>query len=355
MKFTGWDKIAIQADDGAMHDGIAPLIISASRSTDIPAFHSSWLAERLRRGYVKWVNPFNQAAQYVSFAKARLFVFWSKNPEPLISHLDEFDRRGLHYYFQFTVNDYEREGLEPHVPPLPARLNTFRRLASRIGRDRVIWRFDPLILMDDLTVASLAEKVKRVGDQLADATRKLVISFADVSEYAKVRNHLRREQQAWREFSEVERDEVAGSIAMLAKGWGIDVATCAEEFDLSTHGILPNRCIDDELIIRLFQDDSVLMDFLGVRTPSPRQKTLFSSSSTAPSPLDLSPAHSSLKDKGQRKACGCIVSKDIGQYNTCGHLCLYCYANTSDRAVRKNLNRLNPYGDSICASANEAP
>jgi hypothetical protein len=164
-----WQKTTVQTPTGPK-EAVAPEIISASRSTDIPAFYTDWLLNRLNAGYVKWTNPFNQQAQYVSFDRARVFVFWSKNPEPLLRRLDEIDRRGLAYYFQFTVNDYEREKLEPAVPPLSGRLSTFRELSERVGRERALWRFDPLILAGDLTVEELLNRIRVVGDNLARYT-----------------------------------------------------------------------------------------------------------------------------------------------------------------------------------------
>ena len=101
---------------GESVDAQVPIIISASRSTDIPAFYSDWFIQRIKEGYVKWKNPFNGVFLYVSFAKARLFVFWSKNPKPIIKHLDYLDERIKNYYFQFTLNDYDQEKLEPNVP-----------------------------------------------------------------------------------------------------------------------------------------------------------------------------------------------------------------------------------------------
>jgi len=352
MKFKGWDKTTIITDDGTCREGIAPLIVSASRATDIPAFHSSWLMERIRRGYVRWTNPFNQVPQYVSFVQTRVFVFWSKNPAPLLHRLAELDERGLNYYFQFTVNDYEAEALEPHVPALNKRIATFRELAARIGRERVIWRFDPLILAKDLTVDRLVEKVKRVGDQLADATGKLVISFADVREYAKVRHQLARGNVSWRDFTAAEIEDLAARIAELSQQWGLPVATCAEALDLGRYGITPNRCIDDELMIRLFAHDRALMEFLFTGPQRTGQKALFPSPPTAGTIAKPAGRLHQLKDPGQRQACGCIVSKDIGQYNTCGHLCRYCYANTSAAVVKKNLENLDVRGDCITGPGN---
>ena len=143
-----WDKITITKQDGEVVEAQAPVIISASRSTDIPAFYSEWFINRIKAGYVKWKNPFNGAFLYVTFAKTRLIVFWSKNPRPIIKHLDFFKERKLNFYFQYTLNDYDVEKLEPRVPNASARVNTFIELSEKIGKDKVIWRFDPLILTD---------------------------------------------------------------------------------------------------------------------------------------------------------------------------------------------------------------
>ncbi|MDX9866535.1 MAG: DUF1848 domain-containing protein [Kiritimatiellia bacterium] len=303
---------AQQKRTGKARPAVEPVIVSASRSTDIPAFFPEWLVKSLARGVVEWINPFTRVPQEVSFRKTRVMVFWSKNPQPLIPHLPEIEKRGLHYYFQYTVNDYGNEGLEPHVPPLAQRIATFKALSERLGKRRVIWRFDPLILTDALSVPGLLEKCRRVGDALAPYTEKLVFSFADILTYARVARNLARAGIRAREFRPDEMRAFAAGIAGLNKGWGLQLATCAEKMDLASYGISHNRCIDDRLMIELFPHDPALMAFLGYRPD-----------------LFAAPSRPHLKDKGQRKACGCIVSKDIGMYNTCPHLCAYCYANTS--------------------------
>jgi len=309
-------------------DAIAPEIISASRSTDIPAFYTDWLVNRLNAGYVKWTNPFNQQAQYVSFDRARVFVFWSKNPEPLLRRLDEIDRRGLAYYFQFTVNDYEREKLEPAVPPLSRRFATFRELSERIGRERAIWRFDPLILAHDLTVVEVLNRIRRVGDTLARYTNRLVFSFADIDPYRKVQSTLERAGLRFRNFTSDETAQAAEGIASLCRDWGIQAFTCAERVDLERYGIGHNKCIDDDLILKITSNAPDLRQLLG--RPEALQTSLLS---------DSAAALKNIKDKGQREECGCVISKDIGQYNTCGHLCVYCYANTSEKAVSRARER----------------
>ena len=125
---------------------IAPVILSASRSTDIPARHAKWFMERLREGWFGWVNSFNQKRYAVSLENTRAIVFWTKHAAPLIPFLDEIEGRGFHFYFQYTLNDYEVEGLEPKIPALDRRIETFLSLSQKIGPSRVIWRFDPIIL-----------------------------------------------------------------------------------------------------------------------------------------------------------------------------------------------------------------
>jgi DNA repair photolyase len=310
---------------------IAPVIISASRATDIPAFYSEWLMNRLRAGYAVWTNPFNRnSSQKVSFEKTRAFVFWTKNPAPLMPHLDEIERMGYHYYFQYTLNDYEREGLEPGLPPLDERVETFRALAERVGKERVIWRFDPLLLSDDLTVEGLLARVKGVGDRIHASTERLVFSFADIDAYRTVKRRL---GGSYREFRPEEMRAFAEGLAALNRDWGLALATCAEEVDLSAYGVTKNRCIDDLLLRRLFPDDPALTAFLG----PPPQRDLFGR--TVPA--------KGLKDKGQRESCGCIRSKDIGAYSTCPHLCLYCYANSAEGAVRRNYERHRVDGEGL--------
>jgi len=330
-----WETVDIITDQGRRQKAIAPLIISASRSTDIPAFYGRWFFNRLKRGYCKWINPFNQRPQYVSFEKAKGIVFWSKNPRPIFDFLPELDHRGIGWYVLYTLNDYESEHLEPRVPPLKERIHTFQALSEMAGRHRVIWRFDPLVLTDRTGPTELLKKIARIGDQIHAHTEKVVISFIDVLKYPRVRRNLDRAGVKWRAFDEKDIHETAAGIAKLARGWGITTATCAEPADLSVYGIAHNRCIDDELILRVTDVDRDIVSLLTSRGGDQATRP-FSSEGMHP-----------MKDKGQRKACGCIVSKDIGQYHTCGHLCVYCYANASRARVEKNRRMASQEGETI--------
>jgi hypothetical protein len=338
MRWKGWEHLPLETDDpdsvsGTTRvDAIAPLVVSASRSTDIPAFYGDWFMARLHAGYVKWKSPFGGTPVYVSFKKTRLFVFWSKNPAPFLPHLDTLDRMGYGCYFLFTLNDYDAEGLEPQVPPVEERIRTFIRLSGCIGKGRIVWRFDPLVLSDQITVPDLLEKVRSIGDRISLYTRRLVFSFIDIAKYRKVRRNLQGQGFASvREFTDSERAEFCEGLAVLNQRWGLEISACGEHGDLSPYGIAKGQCISYSLITEEFSNDTALMNFL---RPEGQQGLTGS--------VDPSVFARRLKDPGQRNACSCIVSKDIGQYSTCMHLCAYCYANTSPTGVTANYQR---YGD----------
>lgn len=334
MSFKGWDTIEIETENGKQN-AVAPIIISASRSTDIPAFYSDWFMERLNAGYSKWINPFNNKPQYISFSKTRLIVFWTKNPKPMMNHLSKLEQRGINYYFTYTLNDYDQERLEPGLPSLEERVPAFADLSDRLGKERVVWRFDPLILSAELTPERLLERIEHVGNQIHQYTTKLVISFADILVYKKVKRNLNTARFNFKNFDDRSISEIANGLREVNKKWNLDIASCAETVELSQFGINHNKCIDDGLMKRVFSHDKTLMDFLGFRG---EPLSLFETVDTRTDPL---------KDKGQRKSCGCIVSKDIGQYNTCHHLCAYCYANYSQKVVEKNFRSHCVKGESI--------
>jgi DNA repair photolyase len=244
----------------------------------------------------------------------------------MLKHLDFLDERGYNYYFQFTLNDYDSEKLEPKVLPVQARINTFIELSERVGKEKVIWRFDPLILTDRIGVNELLKKVENIGNQLNGHTDKLVFSFADIKVYKKVKSNLTNSNINYLEFNERTMNEFAAGLHCLNEKWGFELATCAEQISLEKYGIVHNKCIDDDLIIKLFPKDKDLMDFLGVKITPPNMFDL----------CENIEKKKNNKDKGQRQFCGCIMSKDIGEYNTCPHACEYCYANSSKEIALQN-------------------
>ena len=213
----------------------SPLVISASRATDIPAFHGEWFMARLRagfstsgpvssgrfscasrsrRGFGGRRTPSNSRQEsLISFARTRVFVFWSKHPAPFLPHLAEIAATGRQFYFQYTLNAYEAEGLEPGLPSLCRRLETFKRLADTIGPQRVIWRCDPLIVGGRLGTDALLERIDRLGRELSPYTEKLVFSFVDM--YRKTAAALHRLDPAYRAPTTDEMRELARGSAQV--------------------------------------------------------------------------------------------------------------------------------------------
>jgi hypothetical protein len=296
---------------------IEPLIISASRATDIPAFYTPWFINALERGYCQTTNPYNGITSLISFKKTRLIVFWTKNPAPLLPLLHELDERGIGYYVLFSVNDYEADGLEPHIPQLSQRIDTFVSLSRAIGKEKVIWRYDPLLLTRSLEVETLCARVRSIGDALCSFTDKLVFSFVDIEKYRCVKRSTSANDVGIREFSLDEKLRCASVLQSLVTKWheqnpSFVAASCAQDIELASFDIHHNSCIDPLLILKIFKHDAILTDFIRGLSPS------------------------SAKDKGQRPLCRCLWSKDIGRYNTCLHGCVYCYAIASPWLTRFN-------------------
>ena len=261
------------------------MIISASRRTDIPAFYSEWFLNRLGKEVVV-VNPFNsKQANAIPLNKESVdcIVFWTKNARPLLDRIDEL--AGYNYYFQFTVNGYGKT-IEPGVPELSDVIGTFQELSEKIGKEKVIWRYDPIFIDDGHDVGWHISNFKKIADELSDYTEKCVFSFIDM--YAKTRRNTSR--YGIREPTKEEMESIACQLSRVASEHKIGLCTCCEAIDLDRYGIKHNRCIDGELIRRLF---NIMVD-------------------------DVRDA--------QRENCGCLKCHDIGVYNTCLHKCRYCYA-----------------------------
>ena len=254
-----------------------------------------------------------------------------------------------------------------------------KELSQKIGSDRVIWRFDPLIITPKLNTHALCKKIWQLGNKLQGFTNKLVFSFIDVAAYKKVQNNLvksgnfTKENVLSAEPTLEQKLEIAKYLAKCTdawhkKGWRIELSTCAEGIDLKDYGITHNSCIDGDLLYRLFADiDPKLRDFLeqGLKLKDSSrgsnsthndgmQLDLFSSLENSENSIDDDCEQNNaiidnhkLKDKGQRGECGCVLSKDIGMYNTCSHGCIYCYAITSPEAVRKNQDKFRNASSSI--------
>jgi hypothetical protein len=305
-------------------------IISASRRTDIPKFYGEWFMKRIKEGYCMVPNPlFPTKAYEVSLKPGDVLaiVFWSKDPKPLIPHLSVLDEKKFRYYFQLTLNNYDRE-LEPCVPDLERRVDTFLELSGRLGRDRVIWRYDPIILSNKTGVGFHLENVDKISHMLKGATERLVISFID--DYNKTKARLDRlKSDPGYDFSADPLsadglDELLAGINQMAQGSGLKVFSCAEDVDLAKYNIEKGSCIDAGLIEKIWPELLWDKDFQKLH----KNKNL-------------------KKDPNQRPACLCVTSKDIGENNTCRHGCAYCYATSGTKEPGEYNKDHNSDWDSI--------
>lgn len=270
------------------------MIISASRRTDIPCFYAERFINRLHAGSVLTRNPMNHAQlSRIPLAPEVVdcIVFWTKNPRNIMPHLKTLDKMGYFYYFQFTLTPYD-DTIELNLGRKSAIENTFIELSQTIGKERVLWRYDPIILNDQITISYHQEQFARLCDKLHSYTESVTISFVDA--YPKLKTKLIRE------ITKVEIAELSGIIGQIAKSYGLTVKACCEQFDLAAYGIDKASCIDKVIIEKI----------CGCPT-------------------------SLVVTKNQRPSCGCMESIDIGAYNTCMNGCIYCYANSSVTAAQR--------------------
>ncbi|MBS4536376.1 DUF1848 domain-containing protein [Clostridium sp. D2Q-14] len=274
------------------------MILSVSRRTDIPAYYSDWFFKRLEEGYVLVRNPMN----YHQVSKIRLtpdlidcIVFWTKDPTNVLNSLDKL--KEYNYYFQVTINPYDKS-IERNLPKKKKIIESFKELSSKIGKEKAIWRYDPILLTKDIDIEYHRKYFDYLAFELSHYTDKCIFSFIDL--YAKTKRNTKGIDMV--EICKEKMYSIAKIFLGIANKCNIKLETCSEEIDLSRFGIDHAKCIDEELISKIVGQE-----------------------------LDIK------KDKNQREICGCVNSIDIGTYNTCKHGCLYCYANFSDKSIKNNI------------------
>ena len=269
---------------------MTPRVVSVSRRSDIPAFHADWFMARVREGYVDVPNPrFPAKVTHIDLTPEAVtaFVFWTRDPQPLLPHLDELDARGYRYYVQMTITGYGR-GLEPRVPETIVQGAAFAALSDRLGPDRVVWRYDPMLFTDAITEAWHARNFEWLAGAAEGLTRRCVVSLLDTMTW-RARHNLDLYGQHVRAWPH-EPWAFGQMLQEIATHRGLALTACAEA-GAPALGLPDGRCIDPELL-RL----------AGVTRPP------------------------TTKDAGQRAVCLCVESRDIGSYDTCRHGCAYCYA-----------------------------
>lgn len=274
------------------------MILSVSRRTDIPNYYSDWFYQRMKEGFVLVKNPMNpHQVSRISLTPDLIdcIVFWTKNPKKMMGRLDEL--KDYSYYFQFTITGYGRD-VEPNLPSKREEIiPTFIELSKRIGKERVVLRYDPILVSEKYTVSYHIKAFNEIVQSLCNYTELVVISFIDI--YQKTKRNSK--DLKLREVEESEIEQLCEAFAFIAHSHGLRIETCAEHVDCERFGISHGCCIDSNLIERIIHE----------------------------------PIYAK-KDKNQRMECGCIESIDIGTYHTCPNACKYCYANDSIDRVKKS-------------------
>ncbi|MEY8332802.1 DUF1848 domain-containing protein [Lachnospiraceae bacterium 47-T17] len=295
--------------------GDGSVILSASRRTDIPNYYSGWFFNRIKEGYLYVRNPMNAhqiSRILLSPEVVDCIVFWTKNPQPMLAGLDALE--GYSYYFQFTLTGYGAD-MEPGVlHKKRCMLPIFQKLSRRLGRERVVWRYDPIIFTETYSPAYHLKAFAQIAGELHGCTEQCVISFVDL--YAKNQKRMNALHPFF--LPQQELAAFAAQLAEIAREHGISVGTCAETVDLSACGIGHHSCIDPALIGRITG--------CGIR---------------------------GAKDKNQRKECGCLESIEVGTYDTCQNGCLYCYANSSPERISRSIKRYDAHSPLLCGRVTE--
>lgn len=277
------------------------MIIQTGMRTDIPAFYSKWFVNRIREGYVCVRNPYDpiSVTRYSLLPDVvDLLGFCTKNPAPMLPYMDLLTRYGQYWFV--TITPYGRD-IEPNVPEKETVIKDFKKLSSIVGIDSVGWRYDPIFITEKYTVERHIADFEQMAEALGGYTRTCVISFVDL--YQKVR----------RNFPEVHRVEqrdrihIGKAFIEIARKHGMTIKPCGEGEELAPFGA----------------------DCSGCMTIETYEKALHSH-------LDAP------KKKPLRSECACFLGSDIGQYDTCGHFCRYCYANTDVEAVKRNMKLHDP-------------
>ncbi|MFA9376556.1 MAG: DUF1848 domain-containing protein [Lachnotalea sp.] len=291
------------------------MILSVSRRTDIPNYYSEWFLNRIKEGFLYVRNPFNlhQISKIdITPNIVDCIVFWTKNPKPMMNRLDELN--DYKYYFQFTLTGYGKD-MEPNLPRKRNQMiPIFQELSGRIGKEKVIWRYDPIIITDKYTIAYHTKAFTEIAEKLNGYTDTVIISFVD--SYAKTKKSMEEIKNISIETIDIK--EIASKLAKIAKENNMQIETCAEKIDLSAYGIEHSSCIDKKLVEKII-GCNIKVD----------------------------------KDKNQRADCGCVESVEVGSYNTCKNGCKYCYANYSYEKVKASCELYDVTSPILCGKIGE--
>ena len=277
------------------------MILNTGLRTDIPGFFSEWFYNRIDDGFVYVRNPYAKNQIYSYKLDPELIdciIFCTKNPKPMFENLEKIDK--FNQYWHITITPYEKE-IEPNVPPMNDVLESFKYLSKKLGKENVTLRYDPIFINEKYTLEKHIESFEYIINSLSGYTTEAIISFIDLYEKTK-----RNFPQA-REVTKDERLKIGKEFARIGNENNIRIKTCVEGTELDKFGIDSSGCMTKEVIERAINKN-----------------------------LNIP------KQKARNGECYCLLNNDIGEYNTCGHGCLYCYANSNKRLVKRNLKLHDP-------------
>jgi Domain of unknown function (DUF1848) len=296
------------------------MIISASYKTDIPTFYGEWFMNRLRVGSCKMVNPYGRQIYTIDLSPAQVdgFVFWTKNIGPFLPYLPEIQQRGYPFLIQHTINGYP-PALESRVIDYTRTIEHMRRLAHDYGSERLIWRYDPILITSLTPLDWHRRNFSTLAEALQGTTGEVVISFAQI--YRKTARNMALTANefdfSWREhnlddptFLAVARD-LATELAHIAASCSMQLRVCSQKAFLQPGLIEEARCVDAERLERVAGR----------------------------------PILNKTRQKGNRKECACSASRDIGEYDTCPHGCVYCYAVQHRDLALQRYKAHDPHGE----------
>ena len=277
------------------------MILNTGLRTDIPGFFSEWFYNRIEDGFVYVRNPYAKNQIYSYRLDPELIdciIFCTKNPKPMFENLEKIDK--FNQYWHITITPYEKE-IEPNVPPMNDVLESFKYLSKKLGKENVTLRYDPIFINEKYTLEKHIESFEYIINSLSGYTTEAIISFIDLYEKTK-RNFPKA-----REVTKDERLKLGKEFAQIGKKNNITIKTCVEGTELDKFGIDSSGCMTKEVIERAINKN-----------------------------LNIP------KQKARNGECYCLLNNDIGEYNTCDHGCLYCYANSNKRLVKRNLKLHDP-------------
>ncbi len=277
------------------------MILNTGNRTDIPAFYSKWLMNRIHEGFVLVRNPYahDQISRYpLDPESVEVIVFCSKNPAPMLPYIEEL--KVFRMFWFVTITPYGKD-IEPNVPDKKEVLETFRKLSEKVGHKAMSWRYDPVFISAKYSIDYHKKAFEKMATELDGYTDQVVISYIDL--YEKTKKNFPEA----REVSDAEQEELTKYFVNIAKSHHMKVRLCHEKESLARYGADVSGCLSKQVLEEAIDEKLVI-----ARRPEARQ------------------------------GCACLLNNDIGTYNSCGHLCRYCYANYDEKLVIANMKMHDP-------------